>query len=259
MQSRRQTSELFSATEMAQSGGERAEALAANNSISATPQVRTTKQRATVSLACELCRKRRSKCVVEAEGGECQVCLASGVPCVFTGVDRRKDNLRTTRSRLNYLEDCMRRLRCCPSTEVQNVLRDMEPGSADEDITRHDAPRSSALSQFTLSDTARKRSRHASSLPLDSGSSLASSSSYVPAVAPSFDLNSSDPFEPEIAAAGPASNFSSVVDKYVHIKRLLNFDGYSHCDYPMIQADGRREWSHLGACSCVQFCAGREP
>ena len=85
--------------------------------------------------ACELCRKKRTRCVVEPDRDQCNNCRAFQVNCVFSGVDRRKESVKEMRSRLAYLECRFERLRHCKDDtdmrEEWKSFRESEPNPSD--------------------------------------------------------------------------------------------------------------------------------
>lgn len=90
--------------------------------------------------ACELCRKKRTRCVVdpdnaynlqyaETRGLACNSCLSQNMECIFSGVDRRKESVRELRARLAFLEGLFERLR-----SMENAVRQGEEGNAEDKI-----------------------------------------------------------------------------------------------------------------------------
>lgn len=83
--------------------------------------------------ACETCRKKRTRCVVEPSSlsGECNNCTALGIECVFSGVDKRKESVKDLRGRVAYLEQMFGRLRSATSdTEVKDLMQEVRSDAA---------------------------------------------------------------------------------------------------------------------------------
>jgi len=85
--------------------------------------------------ACELCRKKRTRCVVDPEnpynlryadsrGLACNSCISQNIECVFSGVDRRKESVRELRSRLSFLEALFEKLRNLAGNDDAHALRE---------------------------------------------------------------------------------------------------------------------------------------
>lgn len=86
--------------------------------------------------ACELCRKKRTRCVIDPESDhpqKCNNCINLNADCVFSGVDRRKESVKDLRARLAELEQLFERLRNCKDDqdmqEQWEIVRKSEPNS----------------------------------------------------------------------------------------------------------------------------------
>lgn len=72
--------------------------------------------------ACETCRRKRTKCVIDSGQLACNVCKSLRVPCLFSGIDKRKESVRLLRTRLAQLEAIYGKLQTADSREVEALL-----------------------------------------------------------------------------------------------------------------------------------------
>lgn len=79
--------------------------------------------------ACETCRKKRTRCVREQGQDACEACRIANIDCVFSGIDKRKESIKSLRARLANLEDFFTRLRGAGRQETQNILQDIRRDS----------------------------------------------------------------------------------------------------------------------------------
>lgn len=79
--------------------------------------------------ACETCRRKRTKCVTDRGQIGCNVCRSLRIPCLFSGVDKRKESVRVLRSRLAQLEDLVSKLQTCDETELKDILSKLRLGA----------------------------------------------------------------------------------------------------------------------------------
>lgn len=101
--------------------------------------------------ACETCRRKRTRCVVEpdSQNGECNNCRALGVECLFSGVDKRKESVKDLRARVAYLEQLFENVRSA-STEsaLRVVLEEVRSDAALEGRLRVETSRDRAGSSI---------------------------------------------------------------------------------------------------------------
>lgn len=102
--------------------------------------------------ACETCRKKRTRCVVESNSvnGECNNCAALGIECVFSGVDKRKESVKDLRARVAYLEQLFGRLRAASSSsEVAQIMEEVRSDAALEGRLPVESSRDRAASSLS--------------------------------------------------------------------------------------------------------------
>lgn len=90
------------------------------------------KARKIAPLACQVCRRRRVRCVVEGDNTACKVCIAGRLECVFTGVDKRKESIKEYRERLQELEGLFEKIRTCPTDQLPDLLANIRGQSTEE-------------------------------------------------------------------------------------------------------------------------------
>lgn len=61
--------------------------------------------RKNAATACDVCRRRRIRCLPAEEPDQpCKACSAGSIACTFTGSDKRKENMRELRAKLSQFE-----------------------------------------------------------------------------------------------------------------------------------------------------------
>lgn len=83
--------------------------------------------------ACETCRRKRTKCVIEPGHIECSVCRSLRIPCLFSGIDKRKESVRVLRSRLARLETIVGKMMTADQREAEHLLSKLRHGEGDTD------------------------------------------------------------------------------------------------------------------------------
>ena len=75
--------------------------------------------------ACENCRRKRTRCTVDSARGDgtCNNCIALGIDCHFSGVDKRKESVRDLRARVAYIENLLDRIRA--ADVGSSLMRDL--------------------------------------------------------------------------------------------------------------------------------------
>ena len=75
--------------------------------------------------ACENCRRKRTRCTVDSarRDGICNNCIALGIDCHFSGVDKRKESVRDLRARVAYIENLLDRIRAADAGS--SLMRDL--------------------------------------------------------------------------------------------------------------------------------------
>ncbi|KAM0788051.1 hypothetical protein ACM66B_001223 [Microbotryomycetes sp. NB124-2] len=79
-------------------------------------------ERKIASAACQLCRKRRSRCVIPPESRQCALCVELGQVCDFQGRDRRRETLQDLKIKVDEYETLLYTLRTCSDTELAAIL-----------------------------------------------------------------------------------------------------------------------------------------
>lgn len=86
------------------------------------------------SAACQACRKRRGRCVVQSDSTRCDFCILHGISvCDFAGRDRRRETTRELKEKLESYETLLEKLKTCSDDELAILLeRDPPPVSASQ-------------------------------------------------------------------------------------------------------------------------------
>ena len=92
------------------------------------PSTSVPSKRRIAQSACETCRRKRTKCVTDRGQIGCNVCRSLRIPCLFSGVDKRKESVRVLRSRLAQLEDLVSKLQSCDETDLRDILSKLRNG-----------------------------------------------------------------------------------------------------------------------------------
>lgn len=71
----------------------------------ATKKQRDRNGRKNAATACDVCRRRRIRCLPADEPGQpCKGCAAGSVECIFSGSDKRKESMQELRAKLSQFE-----------------------------------------------------------------------------------------------------------------------------------------------------------
>jgi hypothetical protein len=62
------------------------------------------KRKKNATMACNTCRRKRNRCIVEDGESLCKGCKASGAECIFAEFDKRRDGIAELRERLTFFE-----------------------------------------------------------------------------------------------------------------------------------------------------------
>ena len=89
--------------------------------------------------ACENCRRKRTRCTVDSARGDgtCNNCIALGIDCHFSGVDKRKESVRDLRARVAYIENLFDRIRAAEvgSSLMRDIIAEIKADAAREGKT----------------------------------------------------------------------------------------------------------------------------
>lgn len=66
------------------------------------------------TMACNECRRKRNRCIIEEGKSTCKGCEASQADCQFAEVDKRRDGIQDLRDKLVYYESMFEKLKSSP-------------------------------------------------------------------------------------------------------------------------------------------------
>lgn len=69
------------------------------------------KRKKNATMACNTCRRKRNRCIVDEGEGVCRGCKTSGADCQFAEFDKRRDGIQELREKLSFYESMFERLK----------------------------------------------------------------------------------------------------------------------------------------------------
>lgn len=69
------------------------------------------KRKKNATMACNTCRRKRNRCIVEEGANVCKGCKASGQECQFAEFDKRRDGIQELREKLSFYESMFETLK----------------------------------------------------------------------------------------------------------------------------------------------------
>lgn len=83
--------------------------------------------------ACETCRRKRTKCIIESGNTDCTTCRNLNLECVFSGIDKRKESVRELRARLAQLESLFEKLQSVEDEQLSALVSAIKRNELDID------------------------------------------------------------------------------------------------------------------------------
>jgi hypothetical protein len=96
------------------------------------------KRKKNATMACNTCRRKRNRCIVDEGASVCRGCKASGSECAFAQFDKRRDGIQELREKLSFYESMFETLQNGSNSQRNTLHHASSAASAAVDQSMQD-------------------------------------------------------------------------------------------------------------------------